>query len=255
MCVYVRVWSKNSEAWFCPLTERVHMYVVGDIEVHEKLSRLNEAKYMNLDTAVNVFLLALSSPMLSCVSEAVVIYWPLTKPSIKRWICVNKRRNSRSRWVSDNYITRCHRRLGSVGVAVGVVVGDKMLDWEPSADRGLWALSDPRLSNPAKMRKKCCYGQKNLGSICSSLSLSQTHLSHTTNINPFENKVWEIYFYKEVCSVVHWSSSLLLTMFPHIFVYVYVQMYCSIQHCVWWCLRDLRMSESVREKVTVKSVK
>ena len=26
------------------------------------------------------------------------------------------------------------------------------------------------------------------------------------NINPFENKVWEIYFYKEVCSFVHWNS-------------------------------------------------
>ena len=68
------------------------------------------------------------------------------------------------------------------------------------------------------MRKKCCYGQKNFGSICSSLSPSPTHLSHTTNINPFKNKVWEIYFHKEVCSFVHWSSSLSLTMFPHIFV-------------------------------------
>ena len=99
-------------------------------------------------------------------------------------------------------------------------VGDKMPEWEPAADRGLWAVSDPRLSNPAKMRKKCCYGQKNFGSICSSLSPFPTNLSHTTNINPFKNKVWEIYFYKEVCSFVHWSSSLLLTMFPYIFVYV-----------------------------------
>ena len=32
------------------------------------------------------------------------------------------------------------------------------------------------------MRKKCCYGQKNLGSICSSLSPSPSHLSHTRNI-------------------------------------------------------------------------
>ena len=31
-------------------------------------------------------------------------------------------------------------------------------------------------------------------------------LTHHRNINPFQNKVWEIYFYKEVCSFVHWSS-------------------------------------------------
>ena len=36
-------------------------------------------------------------------------------------------------------------------------VGDKMPNWEPAADRGLWALSDPWLSNPAKMRKKYCW--------------------------------------------------------------------------------------------------
>ena len=99
-------------------------------------------------------------------------------------------------------------------------VGDKMPNCEPAADRGLWVLSDPRLSNPAKMRKKCCYDQKNLGSICISLSPSPTHLSHTTYINRFENKVWEIYFHKEVCSFVHWSSSLLLTLFPLIYLYV-----------------------------------
>ena len=58
------------------------------------------------------------------------------------------------------------------------------------------------------------------GSICSSLSLSPTHLLHTTNINPFENKVWERYFYKEVYSFVHWSSSLMLIMFPLIFIFV-----------------------------------
>ena len=92
---------------------------------------------------------------------------------------------------------------------------------------GLWALSEPRLSSPDKMRKKCCYGQQNLGSICSSLSPSPTHLSHITNINTFQNKVWEVYFYKEVCSFVHWNSSLLLTMFPHIFMYMYCVVVCG----------------------------
>ena len=53
-----------------------------------------------------------------------------------------------------------------------------MSNWEAVADRGLWTLSDLRLSNPAKMRKKCCYGQKNLGqyvAVCPRLILT----SHT----------------------------------------------------------------------------
>ena len=36
-----------------------------------------------------------------------VIYWPLTEPSIKRRTCVNKWKNSGSRWVLNNNITRC----------------------------------------------------------------------------------------------------------------------------------------------------
>ena len=97
-----------------------------------------------------------------------------------------------------------------------------MPKWEPAADRGLWALSDPQLSNPSQDEKEVLLWSEELGSICNSLSPSPTHLSHTTNINPFENKVWEIYFYKEVCSFVHWSSSLLLIMF---WIYLYMYTY------------------------------
>ena len=164
-----------------------------------------------------------------------VIYWPSTEPSIKRCTCVNKRKNSEigasgrryrnitltggrgcirwwwqmrtptgSRWESNKNITMCHRRLGAVSSSFSwswswSQLRDKMPAWEPAADKGLWALSDPRLSSPARMRKKCCYGQKNLGSICSSLSPSPTHLSHTTNINPFENKERERYIFIKKC--------------------------------------------------------
>ena len=79
---------------------------------------------------------------------------------------------------------------------------------------------------PAKIRKRCCYGQKNFGSICSSLFPSPTHLSHTTNIKPFENKVWEIYFYKEVCSFVHWSRHYCWLCFR---LYLYMYIYTAIQ--------------------------
>ena len=48
----------------------------------------------------------------------IVIYWPSTELSIKRCTCVNKRRNSGSWCTLDNYITRCHRRLGAIPVGV-----------------------------------------------------------------------------------------------------------------------------------------
>ena len=138
-------------------------------------------------------------------SRLIVIYWTSTEPSNKRCTCVHKRRNSGSRWTWDNYITRYHRWLGSVPVGVGVGVR-----WEQDASvrislqtEGLRSSVTHGWATPAKMKKKCCYGQKNFGSIYSSLFPSPTHLSHTTNINPFENKMREIYFYKEVCSFVH----------------------------------------------------
>ena len=34
----------------------------------------------------------------------IVIYWPSTEPSIKRCTCVNKRKNSGSRWTLENNI-------------------------------------------------------------------------------------------------------------------------------------------------------
>ena len=62
---------------------------------------------------------------------------------------------------------------------------------------------DPRLSSSAEWEKKCCYIQRNWGSICCSLFQSPTHLSHLPFCNPLatiSNKVWELYFSKEVCS-------------------------------------------------------
>ena len=58
------------------------------------------------------------------------------------------------------------------------------------------------VEQPSRMRKKCCYSQRNLGSICYSLFCLQLN-SHTQSFhNPFENKVWEVYFSTEVCSFV-----------------------------------------------------
>ena len=122
---------------------------------------------------------------------SIVTYWPSTELSTKRCTCVNTRKNSGSRWMSDNIINRCPGRFETVG-ANWSHLGTRYRSesqWQtegfgPSVTHG-WA-------TPAKMRKKCCYGQKNLGSICSSLSPSPT---------------------QEVRSFVHWSSSLCLIMF------------------------------------------
>ena len=97
-------------------------------------------------------------------------------------------------------------------------MGNKMPAWESACRLRALGPQWPTVKQPNQNTKKCCYGQKNLRSICSSLSLSPTHLSHTRNINPFENKVWGVYFYKEVCSFVHWSSSLLFDYVPHVYV-------------------------------------
>ena len=144
-----------------------------------------------------------------------VIYWPSTEPSVTRRASVNKRKNSGSRCTWDNNITRCPGWFESVG--------DRMPAWESAcrlrACGPQWPTVEqpqPRWGRSAAMVARRTLGQNN------SLSPSSTHLSHTTNINPFENKVWEIYFYKEMCSFVHWSSSLCLIMSLHILIYVYV---------------------------------
>ena len=73
-----------------------------------------------------------------------------------------------------------------------------------SSQQKVWP-SGPPVEQPSWIRKKCCQRQRNWGSICCSLfSLQLT--SHTKLFrNPFatiSNKVWEVYFSKEVCSFV-----------------------------------------------------
>ena len=109
-----------------------------------------------------------------------------------------------SRWMSNNYITWCHRRLELVGVSCSWSLSCSSRQWEPAPDRGLAALSDPPslVEQPSRMRKKYCYSQR----------------------NPFENKVWEVYFSKEVCSFV------IIVDYVSAYIYIYVYVLCS---CMW----------------------
>ena len=96
----------------------------------------------------------------------------------------------------------------------------KLYNQEPEAVRASWShlgkrcRSESQRATPAKMRKKCCYVQKNLGqyvAVCLRLQLT-SHIQPTSTLS---DKVWEVYFYtevcerfyfyKEVCSFVHWS--------------------------------------------------
>ena len=82
--------------------------------------------------------------------------------------------------------------------------------WEPAPDWGLVALSDPRLSSSAEWERSAAIVRGTWGQYVAVCSVSNSPLTH----NPFANKVWEVYFSKEVC------SSIIIVMFPHIYVYV-----------------------------------
>ena len=94
-----------------------------------------------------------------------------------------------------------------------------MPKWEPAADRGLWALSDPRLSNPSQDEKKCCYGQRNLGvniAVCPCLQL----ISHTEPTSTLSRIKCERYIFKKKVFICSLKFVIMFDYVLHIFVYV-----------------------------------
>ena len=148
-----------------------------------------------------------------------VVYWPSTKLSIKRCTSVNKQKNSGSRWTLHNNITRCTDGSSQWETRCRSESQRQMEGLEPSVTHG-WP-------TPAKMRKECCYGQKNLVQY-SSLCPSPTHLSHIIKITLSRIKC-ERYIFMKKCVRSSLKSSLLWLCFRIylyicicIFVYVYV---------------------------------
>ena len=140
-----------------------------------------------------------------------VIYWPSTEPSIKRCTCVNKRKNSGSRWTLDDDITRCPVRFE--------LVGDRMpAEWEPAPDTGLGPTMLHGWATQAKMRKKCCYGRRRTWGQYSSLSPSPTLFSHITNITLSRIKCKRYIFIKNCIRSFIEVGILCLIMFLFIFV-------------------------------------
>ena len=159
-----------------------------------------------------------------------VTYWPSTELSIKRFTCVN---NRCIWWKISGYNLdlwtgwiRCtcnaHRKQVDIKQLYNQVPQTAWVSWSSSSSRSwgqdavertnarqrAWALRTP-VEQPSRIRKKCCYSQRNLGSIFGSLFRLQL-TSHTWQIltllqpyrNPFDDKVLEVYFSKEVCSFV-----------------------------------------------------
>ena len=109
-----------------------------------------------------------------------------------------------SRWMSNNYITRCRRRLGSVGVRVAVPVGDRCRS-ENQLQTEVLGPKDPRLSSPSECEGSAAMVIGTWGqyvAVCLRLQLT----SHKQPTLTLSNKVWDVYIYKEVCSFVNWSG-------------------------------------------------
>ena len=88
-------------------------------------------------------------------------------------------------------------------------------EWKPGPSKG-WAPWPP-VEQPSRMRRKCCYSQcAGWGQYVAFFVQSPTHLSHNNHFVTLSNKVWEVYFSKELCPFVF----IVLTMFLHAFEYV-----------------------------------
>ena len=148
---------------------------------------------------------------LGCAHTTCVKDWPSTEPSIKRCTCVNKRKNSGSRWTWVNNIARTQ---------TGWVRWRQDVELRTSGRQRALGPQWPTVEQPSQDEKEVLLGQN------SSLFPSPTHLSHITNITLSRIKRERLYFIKEEYSFVHWSSSLLLTMFSLIFVLcIYMWLY------------------------------
>ena len=152
--------------------------------------------------------------------------WPSTEPSMKRCTCVNKRKNSRSRWVSNKNITRTQTAWVSwswslLRTRCRSESQRQTEGFGPSVTHG-WA-------TPAKMRKKCSYGQKNLGqyvAVCPRLQLT----SHTQPTSTLSRIKCERYiFYKK-------------SVFVRSLKFVYYVWLCPAYICICMWLYKMKIS-------------
>ena len=162
-------------------------------------------------------------------STGRVTYWPSTQPSIKDQVHPVQDIKILP-WPWTGWIwCKCDAHMKQVGIKqlynpvllrVRVSWSQFQLKFElqfeavRTSSQQKAGPSGPRLSSPAKWEKKCCYSQRNWG-VNMLLSVQcPTHLSHTTVSQPFRIKCERYIFLKKYV-----RSSLLLIIFPHVYVY------------------------------------
>ena len=178
------------------------------VRLHSKSIENVEYSFINLTHRFN--------PIRSV--DICVIYWPSTGPSIKRCTCVNKRKNSGSRWMLENDITRCPG--GSSQLETGWRSENQL------KTEGFGPLVTPGWTTQAKMRKNCCYGRGRTWVNIAVRSCLHSFLTHNKH-HPFKNKLWEIYIFIKKCIRSLLKSSLSVDYVP---VYMYM---CS-------CIMDIQ---------------
>ena len=88
-----------------------------------------------------------------------------------------------------------------------------MPKWGPATDWGLWALSDPRLSNPSQDMKEALLWSRRTWVNVAVRPCLHSFLTRNKHL-PFENKVWEIYIFIKKCIRSLLKSSLSVDYVP-----------------------------------------
>ena len=146
--------------------------------------------------------------------------YPARAEGLVNSTCVNKRKNSGSRWMSNKNIIRTQTAWvrgswSQLGTRCWSESLRQTQGFEPSVTHG-WA-------TPAKMRKKCCYGQKNLGqyvAVCPRLQLT-SHKQPTSTLSRIKCERY-IFIKKCVRSFVHWSRRRVWLRYPYICIRIVV---------------------------------
>ena len=99
-----------------------------------------------------------------------------------------------SRWISNNYITRCHRQFESTGVRVAVQFQLQLpAEWEPAQDRGTGP-SGPRLNCATEWGRSTAIVRGTWSQYVAVCSVSNSPITHNQRqpFATFLNKVWDV---------------------------------------------------------------
>ena len=203
----------------------IYIYIVNQVQISLSLSlSLSPLSFFPIihcyqqvfqtTSCVNTELFQVSSCVSAGTSEKrrplenvtyVVIYWPLTEPSIKRCTCVNKQKNCGSRWMLDNDITRCPDGSSQLATRCRSENQLQTEGFGPSVTHGL--------ATPSQDEKEVMlWSREEFGvniAVRPGLYSFLTYCKH----HPFE-KVWEIHIFIKKCIRSLLKSSLSVDYVP-----------------------------------------